>query len=62
MKIFSTTAWIHNDDFYFKTGGLDGNELVRKFTDVVRSYEMMNVKIFGLVGDGGGVHQFFKIL
>ena len=39
---------------HFNTGSLDGDELVRQFIDVVTSYEMIGVKIYGIVSDGGG--------
>ena len=36
---------------------------MRQFIDVVISYERINVKTFGVVGDGGGGNQkFFKLL
>ena len=54
---------MHNGDFYFNTGSLDGNEMIRQFIDVVTSYETIGVNIFGIVSDGGGGNaKFFKLL
>ena len=59
----STRGLAHNGDFYFNTGSLDGNEMIRQFIDVVISYEIIGVIIFGIVSDsGGGNEKFFKLL
>ena len=50
----STNGVVHNADFYFNTGSLDGNELIRQFIDVVTSYELLGIKNYGIVSDGGG--------
>ena len=50
----STKGLVHNSDFYFNNGSLNGNELVRQFIDVVTSYESIGIKIYGIVSDGGG--------
>ena len=48
---------------HFNTGSLDGDELVRQFIDVVTSYEMIGVKIYGMVSDGGGGNtNFFNMI
>ena len=49
--------------FFYNKGSLDGNELIRQFIDVVCSYELMGVKIYGMVSDGGGGNtKFFNII
>ena len=56
----STKSITHNADFYFNKGSLDGNELVRQFIDIVTSYEMIGIKIYGMVSDGGGGNTNFS--
>ena len=59
----STKGLVHNADFYFNTGYLDANELVRQFVEVATSYEKIGVKLFGVVSDrGGGSTNFFCTL
>ena len=54
---------MHNGDFYYNTGSLDANEIVRQFLDVIVSYELIGVKILGIVSDaGGGNESFFKTI
>ena len=45
----STYGIVHHGDFYFNTGSLDGNEIIRQFLDMVISYESTCIKIFGIV-------------
>ena len=39
----------HNGKFYFNTGSLDANEMIKQFIDVMISYEMMGVQILGFL-------------
>ena len=59
----STRNLVHNADFFFNDGSLDGNELIRQMIQVVLSYEFIVVKIFGIVSDaGGGNSKMFRLL
>ena len=59
----STKNLVHNADFFFNNGSLDGNELIRQMMLVVMAYEFIGVKIFGIVSDaGGGNTKMFKLL
>ena len=59
----STTGIIHNSNFYFNTGSLDANEITKQFIDVLLSYEFLNIKILGIVSDGGGGNEnFFRTM
>ena len=59
----STKGLVHNSNFYIDNGLLNGNELVRQFIDVVTSYELIGVKIYGIVSDGGGGNtKFFNMI
>ena len=40
----STNNLVHNADFFFNNGSLDGNELIRQMIQVVVSYEFIGVK------------------
>ena len=54
---------ICNDHYYFNTGSLDANKIVKQFIDIFIRYEMIGVKIFGIVGDGcGGNEKCFRTL
>jgi hypothetical protein len=54
---------IHNSNFFFNCGSLDGNELLSQMIHVVCGYEMIGVKIYGLVCDAGGSNRgLFKLL
>ena len=55
----STMGSTHNGDFYYNCGSLDANEITRQFIDVLTSYELIGVKILGIVGDGGGGNERF---
>ena len=52
----STRGIVHNGDFYYNTGSLDGNEIIQQFLDVISSYETVSVKIFGIASEGGGAN------
>ena len=42
---------------------LDDDELVRQFIDVVSSYQLIGIKIHGIVSDGGGGNtKFFHMI
>ena len=59
----STLNLVHNADFFFNNGSLDGNELIRQMILVISSYEFIGVKIFGIVSDaGGGNSKMFRLL
>jgi hypothetical protein len=54
---------IHNSNFFFNSGSLDGNELLSQMTHVVCGYEKIGVKIYGIVCDAGGSNRgLFKLL
>ena len=55
-----TRGIVHNGAFYYNTGSLDGNEMMRQFMDIVLSYETITVKMFVIVSDGGGCNVFFQ--
>ena len=44
----STLNLVHNADFFFNSGSLDGNELIRQMIQVIVSYEFIGVKILVL--------------
>ena len=50
----STKNKVHNAKFYYNTGSLDSNEITKQFFDVLTSYEMLGMKILGIMIDGGG--------
>jgi len=45
---------IHNAKYFFNSGSLTGDELLRQFTHVVSCYESIGVRILGCVCDAGG--------
>ena len=45
---------VHNGHYYCNTGSLNANKIVKQFIDTITGYEMIDVKIFGIVSDGGG--------
>ena len=50
-------------NFYFNKGSLDANEITKQFIDVFLSYEILGIKILGIVSDGGGGNEnFFCIM
>jgi hypothetical protein len=54
---------IHNSNFFFNSGSLDGNELLSQMMHVVCGYETIGVKIYGIVCDAGGSNRgLFKLL
>ena len=55
----SNLGMTHNAKFYYNTGSLDANEITKQFIDVLISYEMLGVKILGVVSDGGGGNENF---
>ena len=49
--------------FFYNTGSLDGNEILRQFLIVVNCYETIGIKIYSLICDaGGGNRKFYRIL
>ena len=50
----SSVGLVYNAIFYFNTGSLDANEITKQFIDVLISYEMLGIKVLGVVSDGGG--------
>jgi hypothetical protein len=50
----STYNVCHNAEFFFNTGSLDGNDMLHQLIHVILSYELIGVKILGLVSDAGG--------
>ena len=59
LRFRSVDSISHNGNFYFNTGSLDANEITKQFIDVMISYEMMGIQIFGVVSDGGGGNENF---
>ena len=57
-KFQSTRGLVHDGYFYYNTGSLDGNDTIIQCIDVVSVYEIIGVKIFGIVSDGGGNTMF----
>jgi hypothetical protein len=54
---------IHNSNFFFNCGSLDGNELLIQMMHVVCGYEKIGVKIYGIVCDAcGSKRGLFKLL
>jgi len=45
---------IHNAEYFFNSGCLTGDELLRQFVHVVSCYEAIGVRILGCVSDAGG--------
>ena len=59
----STRGLTHNSNYYYNTGGLDGNMILSQFIDVLTTYELLGVQILGIVSDGGGSNtKFFNTL
>jgi hypothetical protein len=44
----------HAGEFFFNDGSLSGDELVRQIIQVIYGYEMIDIRIYGLLMDGGG--------
>ena len=54
---------VHNTIFSYNKGSTDGNGLVRQFINIISSYELIGIKIYGMVSDGcGGNTKTFKII
>ena len=51
---FPTPNKIVNLNFFFNSGSLTGNELLRQFNHVVLACEMSNMQVHGFVSDAGG--------
>jgi hypothetical protein len=47
-------AFKHNAEFFYNTGSLDADELLRQFMHVITCYEMIGVWILGNCMDAGG--------
>ena len=45
---------LHNAEFFFNDGSLDGDELLDQLTHVLLSYELVGAKVLGIVSDAGG--------
>ena len=43
---------VHNGYFYYNKGSLDGIELICQFIDTVSGYDLIGIKVCGLVSDG----------
>ena len=54
----------HNAKFYYNTESLDVNEITKQCIDVLISYEILEVKILGVVsvGDGGNENCFRQMV
>ena len=48
----STTNLTHNSSFYFNLESLNDIEITKQFLDVLTSYEILGIKIMGIVSDG----------
>jgi hypothetical protein len=54
---------VHNSEFFFNTGSMGGDDLVRQWMHVHTCYEIIGCKIYGLCGDAGGSNaSFFKMI
>ena len=54
---------VHNGDFFYNCGSLDGNEVMCQLTIVLWAYQSLGIDIFGLCSDsGGGNRKFIRIL
>jgi hypothetical protein len=53
----------HTGEFFFNNGSLSGDELLRQVKQVIFGYEIIGVRIYGIVCDGGGNNaRLFKLL
>lgn len=51
---------VHNGDFFYNKGSLDGNEILRQFLFVLFTYESIGCLVYGVACDsGGGNRKFF---
>ena len=50
----SMSGKVHNGDFFYNKGSLDGNEILRQFLLVLFSYESIGCFVYGLACDSGG--------
>jgi len=53
-RFCSIKGVIHNTEYFFNSGSLTGDELLRQFVHVVSCYEAIGVRILGCVSDAGG--------
>jgi len=53
-RFHSIKGVIHNAEYFFNSGCLTGDELLRQFVHVVSCYEAIGVQILGCVSDAGG--------
>ena len=59
----STNNVVHNSNFFFNNGSLDGDELLSQMIHVVCGYKKMGATINGLLCDPGGSNRgLFKLL
>jgi hypothetical protein len=50
----STYGVLHNAEFFFNDGSLNGDELLDQLTHVLLSYELVGAKVLGIESDAGG--------
>lgn len=59
----SASDKVHNGDFYYNTGSLGSNEILRQFHKTLFSYESVGIKEYRLVcHSGGGYRKFYDLL
>ncbi len=62
-RFCSANNHTHTGEFFFNNGSLSGDELLYQVKQVIFGYEMIGVRILGLVSDGGGNNaRLFKLL
>jgi hypothetical protein len=62
-RLRTTTNVTQSCEFFFNTGSLSGDELLRQFMRVTAHYEMIGVQILGLLCDAAGQNaRLFHLL
>jgi hypothetical protein len=61
-RFCSSENVVHDSNFFFNCGSLDGNELLIQMIHAVCGYEKIGAKTFGLLCDAGGSNRgLFKL-
>jgi hypothetical protein len=54
---------VHNSEFFFNSGSLSGDEILRQWMHVTTCYETIGCKLYGICGDAGGSNaSFLKLI
>ena len=56
-RLRTTKNVTHSAEFFFNAGSLTGDELIRQFMRVLGHYELVGVKIIGLLCDAAGQNE-----